>query len=83
MRRLHLPPDGRRDEPPPRSFGDKLKAFRAQKEADKGLPMPSAKTPVQQGLPLKEFLAKSRGRPSDRAPPLRPTRKGRDDDRER
>lgn len=83
LRRLHLPPDGRRDEPPPRSFGDKLKAFRAQKEADKGLPMPSAKTPAQQGLPLKEFLAKGRGGPSDRAPPLRPTRKGRDDDRER
>lgn len=82
LRRLHLPPDGQREEPPPRSFADKLKAFRDRKPTDNNTLTQGAKPPVQQGLPLKELLAKGRGSAPDRAP-VRPTRKTRDDDRER
>lgn len=79
LRRLHLPPDGNREDPKPTPFSAKLKAFRERGNGPQGLPT----TPPAQQLPLREILKRGKGLPADRAPPASRPRKGRDDDRER
>ena len=85
LRRIHLPsPDGQRQEPPRSSLADRLKRHREQKELGKAPIAQLPQGPLQQRLPLKEVLANGKVKPPDRLPPtVRPTRKGRDDERER
>lgn len=81
LRRLHLPPDGRREAPPGPSFSDKLAAFRKRQEVEGKVP----KVPTPPGNPgrsLGDILAKGRERPVER-PPRHHPRKDRDFDRER
>lgn len=78
LRRIHLPPDGRREEPGPGSFMDKL---RARRESQPKLPV----TAPDKGLSLRERLAKRKEqeRGADRPRVQQKPRGGRDDDRER
>lgn len=71
LRRLHLPPDGRREEARPQTFQDKLRAHRAKSppartpatQADFARPGPLPKLPASPAAPatsLKDALAKHR-----------------------